>query len=239
MSSSQPPTKGAPTVAPIQPFQNPISQTLRHAVPALQAGLFAWQFGPLVADPVTTMLASLPVIAATQLAYAALCLPPAGSSTAKPARKTRSGEKKKAAVTDGVPPNAPVASLLSLLLTTFSIPFLYVAFVCFGAPAYTYVSHTALCAAHLAVLTLFPLFYVHGVDGAAWADIGAFKAPVDETVGGLVGGFVGAWLGAVPIPLDWDREWQRWPVTILAGVYGGYLAGRVLGGTVGFGRRFS
>jgi len=96
-----------------------------------------------------------------------------------------------------------------------------------------------LCAAHLALLALLPLFYVHGVDGSAWAAVGSFRAPLDETFGGFVGGFVGAWLGAVPIPLDWDREWQRWPVTILSGVYGGYLLGRVLGGTVLWGKKFS
>lgn len=53
-----------------------------------------------------------------------------------------------------------------------------------------------------------------------------------------MGTCVGAWLGAVPIPLDWDREWQKWPVTILCGIYGGYLAGKLLGGTLAFGKRF-
>ncbi len=40
---------------------------------------------------------------------------------------------------------------------------------------------------------------------------------------------VGAWLGAVPIPLDWDREWQKWPVTIVTGAYMGWAMFR-LGG---------
>ncbi len=110
--------------------------------------------------------------------------------------------------------------------------------ILFGAPFLTHSAHTVLCAAHLAVLALFPLFYVHGVDGAAWAAVGGFGAPLDETFGGLVGGVVGAWLGAVPIPLDWDREWQRWPVTILCGLYGGYVLGRAVGGTVVWGKRF-
>lgn len=42
----------------------------------------------------------------------------------------------------------------------------------------------------------------------------------------------GAWVGAVPIPLDWDREWQRWPVTVLVGVVGGAVVGKVLGAWV-------
>jgi len=29
------------------------------------------------------------------------------------------------------------------------------------------------------------------------------------------GTIIGAWLGAIPIPLDWDRWWQQWPITCL------------------------
>lgn len=90
----------------------------------------------------------------------------------------------------------------------------------------------------MSLLAFFPLFYVHGVDAFAWLSLASFKAPFDECFGGLLGGFLGAWLGAVPIPLDWDREWQKWPVTIVTGIYIGYLTGRVLGGTLLFGKKF-
>jgi phosphatidylinositol glycan class F len=43
---------------------------------------------------------------------------------------------------------------------------------------------------------------------------------------------LGAWIGAVPIPLDWDREWQKWPVTILTGAYVGWAVGKGVGGTL-------
>lgn len=109
--------------------------------------------------------------------------------------------------------------------------------VLFGAPLLTHLSHTFLCAAHLSLLAVFPLVFVHGLDAGAWAAVAGFRAPLDETVGGLLGGLLGAWLGAVPIPLDWDREWQRWPVTILTGIYAGYVLGRVLGGSLLFGKR--
>jgi phosphatidylinositol glycan class F len=56
------------------------------------------------------------------------------------------------------------------------------------------------------------------------------QSPLDEVFGGLVGAMLGGWLGAVPIPLDWDREWQKWPVTVVTGVYLGYVAGRWIGG---------
>ena len=55
--------------------------------------------------------------------------------------------------------------------------------------------------------------------------------------GGVVGAFIGAWLGAVPIPLDWDREWQKWPITIVTGMYIGYVAGQLIGGWVVRGKR--
>lgn len=42
-------------------------------------------------------------------------------------------------------------------------------------------------------------------------------------------------MGAVPIALDWDREWQKWPCTVVWGVVMGWAAGRVLTGKIGLG----
>ena len=33
------------------------------------------------------------------------------------------------------------------------------------------------------------------------------------------GAVSGAWLGAIPIPLDWDRPWQIWPLTCVLGCF--------------------
>jgi phosphatidylinositol glycan class F len=79
--------------------------------------------------------------------------------------------------------------------------------------------------------------YVHGVDGQTWREVVSLLLPGDEVFGGLVGTCVGAWLGAVPIPLDWDREWQKWPVTIVTGAYIGFAIGKLVGGTIGKGRK--
>lgn len=127
-----------------------------------------------------------------------------------------------------------MSALLSLILA----PFLHALMILFGAPLLTHVAHTFLCAAHLSLLGLFPLIYVHGVDPSTWLSLASFQAPLDECFGGLLGAFLGAWLGAVPIPLDWDREWQKWPVTILTGMYAGCLLGRLAGGSLLFGMRF-
>lgn len=40
---------------------------------------------------------------------------------------------------------------------------------------------------------------------------------------------IGAWLGAMPIPLDWDRTWQKWPVSVVAGAAGGFVIGNWIG----------
>ncbi|XP_043220564.1 glycosylphosphatidylinositol anchor biosynthesis protein 11-like [Amphibalanus amphitrite] len=45
------------------------------------------------------------------------------------------------------------------------------------------------------------------------------------------GALLGAWLGAFVIPLDWDRDWQVWPVPCCAGAQLGSAAGRLLCGT--------
>ncbi|KAK0616061.1 GPI biosynthesis protein family Pig-F-domain-containing protein [Bombardia bombarda] len=263
-SSSSTPSPTKQELQPVQTKQTPSAQAARYGSLALLTGVFLASFPALIAKsdddvertPVSAMRITLPVVTAIQLGYALLCLPVAGSSSSssssssqqqhhassggsKPARKlVRPGEKKLKSSDGAGGPNVIVASLLSLLLTAFATIPLYIAMILFGAPFLTHVPHTLVCAAHLAALALFPLFYTHGVETAAWAQIASFRAPFDETFGGLVGAVVGAWLGAVPIPLDWDREWQKWPVTILCGIYGGYLVGRVVGGTLVFGKRF-
>ncbi|OXV10526.1 hypothetical protein Egran_01713, partial [Elaphomyces granulatus] len=95
---------------------------------------------------------------------------------------------------------AAILSLtLSLLLGT---PILAIVMVLFGAPFTTHHSQTALCAAHLAILSSTGLVYVHGVDNSVWREIWAFARPADAVWGGAFGTGVGAWLGAIPIPLD-------------------------------------
>ena len=244
------------SIQPVSILSAPIAQTIRHVHPVVLVAVFSLGFKALVADPVTTMGTSIPVIAVIQTAYSVSCLPPVGGTVAP--KKLRPGEKKKPS-TEATSSSKVVVSLLALYLcaidlrlipfiqtalialalSAFASPLLYVVMVLFGAPFLTHLAHTFLCSLHLAMLSLPPLFYTRGVSGREWLAIAGARAPLDEAFGGLIGGCVGAWLGAVPIPLDWDREWQKWPVTILCGVYGGYVLGKVLGGSLGFGRRWT
>jgi len=187
----------------------------------------------LVKNPVPELQIGLPIVAAIQVAYAVVCLPAAGSQQAKPARKTRPGERKKQESTG---PNLVVTSVLSLVLTAIATGGIHIAFVLFGAPFLDHILHTLLCAAHFALIALFPIFYARGVDGQALLALAGAYAPLDETFGGLFGAVLGAWLGAVPIPLDWDRDWQAWPVTIVTGMYIGHSIGARVIGLLFFGK---
>lgn len=130
-------------------------------------------------------------------------------------------------------------AVISLLLALILTPVLHILLVLFGAPFLTHVPHTFLCCAHIALLAIYPIFYVRGSDPVPLQAVLGISAPFDRTFGGFLGTVIGAWLGAVPIPLDWDREWQKWPVTIVVGAYVGYIVGSQLLGTVFFGKRWA
>ncbi|KAJ4313104.1 Glycosylphosphatidylinositol (GPI) anchor assembly protein [Fusarium piperis] len=236
--------KGAPAqpappkaAVPAIPLLNtPLALPVSVVHQVVLAGLFVWRFDALVTDPVSTLQIGLPVVAVIQTLFVTLCLPAAGSSGARGSKKLRPGEKKK---TDTREPKAFATAVISLVLSLILTPVLHVLFVLFGAPFLTHASHTFLCAAHIAVLSIYPIFYVRGSDPVPLQAVVSVSAPFDQTFGGFVGTVVGAWLGAVPIPLDWDREWQKWPVTIVAGAYVGYFVGSKLLGNVFYGKRWA
>lgn len=35
----------------------------------------------------------------------------------------------------------------------------------------------------------------------------------------------GAWIGAIVLPLDWDRDWQAWPISCIISTYVGHSVG--------------
>lgn len=89
-------------------------------------------------------------------------------------------------------------AVISLLLClSLSAPVLTVVLILFGAPLTTHFWHNLLCATHMSLLGVLPLFYVHGVNARMWREISGACLPFDEVWGALVGTVVGAWLGAV------------------------------------------
>ncbi|KZF23567.1 hypothetical protein L228DRAFT_246361 [Xylona heveae TC161] len=238
------------TTSPIEVLPGSTSQAYTHIHTALLLVFYYLRFNDLVADPVPTLLDTLLPLAVLQISYAAICLPAgtgagaatslskasksAGASTGNTRRKTQQGSKSDGRGLGTRISTSLLATILSLALGT---PLLTIILVFFGAPVTTHSAHTLLCAAHMALLAGIPLVHAHGVDTGAWRDVAAALMTLDEPFGGAVGVAVGAWLGAVPIPLDWDREWQKWPVTILTGAYIGYAVGKAAGGYIFRGKR--
>ncbi|KAL5336566.1 GPI biosynthesis protein family Pig-F-domain-containing protein [Aspergillus crustosus] len=243
--TKQPSSTATATATPILPTQFARVYALAH--PALLLSLVAYRFSSVIEDPVAELLGGIPYLVGLQVVYVMGCLPPAGSekedgsstegkkTSSGPARRRGPGGKSSSASV-GWSAGLVLAiwkltpALLSLTLTTLlATPILSFLLVLFGAPLTTHNALTLLCGAHMALLSAFPLIYVHGVDGAIWKEIWGAWRPMDAVWGGALGTCFGAWFGAVPIPLDWDRPWQAYPITILTGAYIGFAAGMLLG----------
>lgn len=238
----------------------PLAVAARNGSPAVLLGALALAFDGLVgggpkvrqaaldADADSAAVAALAgllgVATVVQVVASVLGLPPAGSVATGGSSSDGAGAAGPAAAKrpprrarrDGRRPNVIVTTTLSLILTALATPAVHLVLVLFGAPFLAQTRRTLLCAAHLAVLGLYPVIYTRGTDGTgAWRALasGAQTAKqLDAAVGGLWGACAGAWLGAVPIPLDWDRAWQQWPVTVIVGMYIGHAVGRTLGGVL-------
>ncbi|KAL2817088.1 GPI biosynthesis protein family Pig-F-domain-containing protein [Aspergillus granulosus] len=252
-SPASTPSKPNPSHPPVSILPTQFARSYALAHPALLLSLAAYRFSSVVNDPVAELLGDIPFLVGLQVVYVMGCLPPAGaekdgSTTTDGTTKKSSGPKRRGHSTSkGSAWSTGLVTvvwkltpaLLSLTLTTLlATPTLALLLVLFGAPLTTHHVVTFLCAAHMALLSAFPLIYAHGVDGEIWHEIWGASRPADAVWGGALGTCLGAWLGAVPIPLDWDRPWQAYPITILTGAYIGHVLGMLLGRAKGvFGKR--
>ncbi|KAL3476910.1 GPI biosynthesis protein family Pig-F-domain-containing protein [Aspergillus californicus] len=249
-----------PSHPPTQILPSQFARVYALVHPGLLLSLVAYRFQPVVENPVGELLGNIPFLVGLQAIFVMGCLPPAGTGVKSLGEKEKEGggggsktrrrghghgQAGKSAGSGFFAAGLVLfawkltPALLSLTLTILlATPVLSLLLVLFGAPLTTHHALTFLCGAHIALLSAFPLIYVHGVDGALWKEIWGAARPMDAPWGGALGTVVGAWLGAIPIPLDWDRPWQAYPITILTGAYIGFCVG-VLGGRVTgvFGKR--
>ncbi|RMY75969.1 hypothetical protein D0863_02257 [Hortaea werneckii] len=229
------PAFASPPSKPVEILSSQTSQLYSNLHPILLSSILAFSFKTLVHDPVNTLLGLAPTIAILQALYCVICLPSTGQ-TPPPVRKP--GEKKKPQKAGQDIWAKIVPAFLSLTLTLFlSAPLFFLLAILFGAPLTSHLLHTLFLALHLALLTTPQLYYAHGLEAPKWMHLVSLQLPVDEVLGMSLGACVGAWAGAIPIPLDWDREWQKWPVTVVVGMYGGAVLGKLLGGWVFKGRK--
>ncbi|KAF2301551.1 hypothetical protein GH714_025751 [Hevea brasiliensis] len=77
-----------------------------------------------------------------------------------------------------------------------------------------------------------PAASVFGSSSSHWQRIFAHTKP-NESLEYMIcipahGALIGAWFGAWPMPLDWERPWQDWPICVTYGAITGYLVAMVV-----------
>ncbi|OCT79328.1 phosphatidylinositol-glycan biosynthesis class F protein [Xenopus laevis] len=104
--------------------------------------------------------------------------------------------------------------------------------VLYGAPLVESVAETFLFAVLLSSFTTSRCLCLLGPSFPAWLRVfskdGALSVWDHSLQITTVSSVVGAWLGAFPIPLDWDRPWQVWPISCSLGATIGYVAGLLM-----------
>ncbi|KAJ4868720.1 hypothetical protein Rs2_36420 [Raphanus sativus] len=102
-----------------------------------------------------------------------------------------------------------------------------------GAPiGMRYLPKTIHLSFLMSVFTFVPPTAVFGASWTDWHRAFASMKPSGNTEYMIVipayGAVVGGWFGAWPMPLDWERPWQEWPICVFYGAIGGYIAGQIL-----------
>ncbi|XP_072265861.1 phosphatidylinositol-glycan biosynthesis class F protein isoform X1 [Pyxicephalus adspersus] len=104
--------------------------------------------------------------------------------------------------------------------------------VLYGAPLVESVGETFLFAVLLSSFTTSRSLCFLGPNFHAWVRVfskdGAMSVWDHSLQITTICTVVGAWLGAFPIPLDWDRPWQVWPISCSLGASFGYIASLLL-----------
>jgi len=105
--------------------------------------------------------------------------------------------------------------------------------VLLGASVTDVVEETFMFSCLCSALTVFPLYIVHE---SQWEEFVDYLPENLDVRNHLPDGvkmmtyftIVGAWIGAFPIPLDWDRDWQTWPITCCVSAIGGNIVGALV-----------
>ncbi|RUS79927.1 hypothetical protein EGW08_012315 [Elysia chlorotica] len=130
-------------------------------------------------------------------------------------------------------------TILKCLGILFVAPFIFhgVA-ILFGAPFFESSAQTYHFAVLLTAQVFLPFCLFLGLDLDAWLRVFAYNSsewndPLELLVYYTsTCSLLGGWLGAVPIPLDWDRPWQVWPISCVIGALLGYSVGLLLSSIV-------
>nr|XP_054758774.1 phosphatidylinositol-glycan biosynthesis class F protein-like [Lytechinus pictus] len=124
-----------------------------------------------------------------------------------------------------------VSSIKYGLLIFFSSIAFHIIAVLYGAPFTETVTETATFGVLLTTIVTIPTLCVLGTNAECYSRLIGSRRPhagVETCLAYIVFfSLLGAWLGAFPIPLDWDRPWQKWPVSCCIGALSGHTLGLV------------
>ncbi|KAJ0436449.1 putative GPI biosynthesis protein Pig-F [Helianthus annuus] len=102
--------------------------------------------------------------------------------------------------------------------------------IALGAPVGSrYILRTLNWSLLMSAFTFAPAASVYGTSWVDWHRIFA-NTKLIESIDYMIcipayGAVIGAWFGAWPMPLDWERTWQEWPICVTYGAIIGYLVG--------------
>ncbi|GAA6000209.1 hypothetical protein JCM10207_007907 [Rhodosporidiobolus poonsookiae] len=125
-------------------------------------------------------------------------------------------------------------AVMVTLAATFAF---FVCAVLLGAPLFSNVTETFLLCLFVSILSVLPLsIAIPPLNSAqeqyTWLRLFSSLSPNDDLELALlapaVGAIAGCWSGAIPIPLDWDRPWQKWPTTCVLGALSGHMLGSIV-----------
>ncbi|KAG8982602.1 hypothetical protein FRB94_013282 [Tulasnella sp. JGI-2019a] len=127
--------------------------------------------------------------------------------------------------------------------TIVAIPAFYFSLVLFGAPLTSHCVQTLLLSILLSSFVIYTPVYSLGVPSWSATTSPAMldrlnyvrlfsevstRSHLDRAlVYPVLGTLVGCWLGAIPLPLDWDRPWQAWPLVPAYTAILGHISGSV------------
>ncbi|KAH7672374.1 Cytochrome c oxidase subunit VIIc protein [Dioscorea alata] len=103
-----------------------------------------------------------------------------------------------------------------------------------GAPVGTsYLPKTIYWSLLMSLFTFVPAACVVGSSRTGWQSfLLANSRPIEELDCMIIlpayGAIIGSWFGAWPMPLDWERPWQEWPICVTYGAVIGYLMGMLV-----------
>ena len=99
--------------------------------------------------------------------------------------------------------------------------------ILFGAALTKYVQETATWSLLVASIIAIPNVCVFGSNLEPWYRViicGKFSNQIEQFLYfQALGVVVGSWASAAVIPLDWDRDWQVWPIPCVMGCLLGYV----------------